>query len=184
MKRHEICSILLWMKHLLISLALLVSLSCWAQREKPVSVRMTGQFDFGVRGMGTNDAGMGVEVALSLFAKKRVQLLTEAHSLFYMGDKSLAIDRDGKELPNGSLHSLQAGPQVFLSKTIAFFATYGLAWHRYQEWTYTLDDGYRLGLTGYFGDQNNFIAQVSWMQVPREEGNIRQFGIGVGYRLL
>lgn len=172
------------MKHLLLLTALLVSLNCWAQREKPVSVRMTGQFDFGVRGMGTNNAGMGASAALSLLAKKRVQLLTEAHSLFYIGDKSLAIDSDGKELPNGSLHSLQAGPQVFLSKTVAFFATYGLVWHRYQERHYTLDDGYRLGLTGFFGDQNNFITQVSWMQVPREEGNIRHFGIGVGYRIL
>ena len=163
---------------------LFVSLSCWAQREKPVSVRMSGQFDFGVRGVGTNDAAMGVAAALSLFAKKRVQLLTEAHSLFYIGDKSLAVDSDGKELPNGSLHSLQAGPQVFLSKTIAVFATYGLAWHSYQERHYTLDDGYRLGLIGYFGHQDNFIAQFSWMQVPLEEGNIRQFGIGFGYRLL
>ena len=172
------------MKHLLTLLTLFVTLSCWAQREKPISVRMTGQFDFGVRGMGTNDAGMGVEAALSLFARKQVQLLTEAHSLFYIGDKSLLVGSDGKELPNAGLHTLQAGPQVFLSKTLALCVTYGLAWHRYQEHHYTLDDGYRVALTGYFGEQNNFITQLSWMQVPREEGNIRQFGIGFGYRLL
>jgi hypothetical protein len=177
-------TILLVMKHLLMIAALFVSLGCWGQREKPISVRMTGQYDFGVRGMGMNDGGMGVDAALSLFAKKRMQLLTEAHSHLYIGDKSFVIDSDGKELPNGSLHSLQMGPQVFLSKTLALSAIYGLAWHRHHQWSYSLDDGYRLALTGYFGDQNNFITQLSWMQVLGEEGNIRHFGIGVGYRLL
>lgn len=172
------------MKPLPLTIALLLSLGSLAQREKPVSLRFTGQFDFSVRGMALNNAGMGVNTGISFFAKKRVNLLTEAHSHWYIGDKQLIIDNDGKALPNGSLHALQAGPQVFLSKTLALSTTYGVAWHRQDEWDYTRDAGYRVALTGYFGDQNNFITQLSWLQVPRPDANIRHWGIGVGYRLL
>lgn len=172
------------MKLLHLCTALLLTLSCFAQREKPVSLRFTGQFDFAVRGMGLNDAGMGVQTAVSFFARKRLQLLAEAGSHWYMGDKSLTLGPDGKALPNGSLHTLQAGPQVFLTPTLALCATYGAALHRHHERDFTLDESYRVGLTGYFGDQNNFITQVSWMQVPGPEVTIRHFGVGVGYRLL
>ena len=172
------------MRFLHLTIALFTTLSCWSQREKPLSIRFTGQFDFAVKGMGGNNAGMGVGTGISFFAKERVQMLTEAHSHFYIGDEQYVTDIEGKELPNGSMHSLQAGPQVFLSKTIALAATYGVAWHRIHQREYTLDDGYRVALTGYFGEQNNFIMQLSWMQVPTGEGNICHFGIGAGYRLL
>jgi hypothetical protein len=172
------------MKLLHLTLALLITLSGYTQREKPLSVRFTGQFDFSVKGMSSNDAGMGVQTGVSFLAKKPVQLLAEAGSHWYMGDQQYVTDTEGHELPNGSLHTLQAGPQVFLSPSLSLCATYGLAWHRQHERDYTLDDGYRIGLTGYFGNGNNFVTQLSWMQVPRPEAPIQHFGIGVGYRLL
>ena len=170
------------MKPLHLLTALLITLNSFAQREKPVSLRFTGQFDFAVRGMGLNNAGMGVQTAVSFFARQPVQFLAEAGNHWYIGDKTLIMDADGKALPNGSLHTFQAGPQVFLTPTLALCATYGVALHRHHERDYDLDEAYRVGLTGYFGDANNFITQLSWMQVP--EANIRHFGIGVGYRLL
>lgn len=172
------------MKPLHLLLALLITLSGYAQRDKPLSLRFTGQFDFAVKGMSQNDAGMGVQTAVSFFTQKRVQLLAEAGSHWYMGDKQYVTDVSGHELPNGSLHTLQAGPQVFFSPSLALFATYGVAWHRQHQRSYTLDDGYRIGLTGYFGEGNNFVTQLSWMQVSRAEAPIQHFGIGVGYRLL
>lgn len=172
------------MRILTLIVATLLSTGCWGQREKPLSVRFTGQFDFAVRGMAMNDAGMGAGVALSLLAQQRVQLLAEGSSHWYMGDKQYVMDREGRELPNGSLHTVQAGPQVFLTKSLALSATYGVAWFRLHDWTYQADDTYRVALTGYFGDHNNFITQLFWMQVPQPEINIRHFGIGVGYRLL
>jgi hypothetical protein len=170
------------MKPLHLFLALLMTLSATAQREKPVSLRFTGQFDFGVRGMSLNDAGMGVQTGVSLFARKQLQLLAEGVSHWYIGDKQYVTDAEGHELPNGSLHTAQAGPQLFLTPTLALCATYGLAWHRQHARDYSVDDVYRVALTGYFGDHNNFITQLSWMQVP--DANVRHFGIGVGYRLL
>jgi hypothetical protein len=172
------------MKPLHLLLALLITLSATAQREKPVSLRFSGQFDFGVKGMSLNDAGLGVQTAVTLLAKNRVNLLAEGGSHWYIGDKQYVMDRDGHELPNGSLHTVQAGPQVFLTNTLALCATYGAAWHRQHERDYSLDDVYRVALTGYFGDHNNFITQLSWMRVPHPETPIRHFGIGVGYRLL
>jgi hypothetical protein len=172
------------MKPLHLLLALLLALSGYAQRDKPVSLRFSGQFDFGVQGMSQNDAGMGVQTAVSFFANRRVQLLAETGSHWYIGDKQYVTDLTGHELPNGSLHTVQAGPQVFLTNSLALCATYGVAWHRQHQRDYTFDDGYRVALTGYFGNTNNFITQLSWMQVPRPETPIRHFGIGVGYRLL
>lgn len=172
------------MRPLTLMVTILLSLSCWGHREKPLSVRFAGQFDFAVRGMAMNDAGMGAMAGLSVFARQRVQLLAEGGSHWYIGDKQYIMDREGRELPNGSLHTVQAGPQVFLTKTLALSATYGVAWFRLHDWDHQADEAYRVALTGYFGDHNNFITQLSWMQVPQPEMTIRHFGIGVGYRLL
>jgi hypothetical protein len=175
------------MKALTVFTLLLLSLGSLAQRQKPVSIRMTGQYTVTVEGIGLNTAGLGIGAAGSFFARKRLQLLTEAYMDRYVGDKVLVLDQQGRPLPDACLLTVHAGPQVFFSRSLALAATYGAAWHRYRERSFTLDHAVRTSITGYFGSSDHFILQAYWTLVPRAYTrgmDIQQVGVGAGYRLL
>lgn len=172
------------MKHLLIGLFCLVATAtAFSQFNKPVSASTTARLSAVINGLATNEAGYGVGVDVAFFSKNRVQLLVESSWDCFIGDKLLVIDPvSGKEARKATVYAFGVGPQVFLSKRLAFSATYGPAWHVLRNIHYSLDDGFKVSLTGFSGNKDHFMAKLFGAAVPTRERTIQYVGLAVGLR--
>lgn len=169
------------MKVIIITIFLLLSLTSFAQSNKPVNLAAIGNFNFKLRGFGTNDAGVGLGLNASFFARHKLQLLAEANAETFFGSKLLIINQEGRENKAPAIYSFTAGPQFFISKNIAFSVTGGSYLHSIEAVGFTNDFGFRFGITGFAGRKRRFVTKLFMTEIPKDY-DIQYFGVGVGYR--
>ena len=170
------------MKSLIISITLFLSLTSYGQLDKSLSLIATGNFDFKTKGLALNDAGFGIGLDASFFSKHKFQLLLETSADRFIGDKDFVTADEGRENKSPAIYSIKAGPQFFISKNIALSATFGPAWHSIQAVGFTRDYGFKFGATGFLGDKRRLVTKIFMVYIPKENLNIRYFGLALGYR--
>lgn len=152
------------------------------QFNKCISANATAHFNIATSGLSPDDAGVGVNLQTSFFAKHKVQLTTEAVSELFFGNKVFYEDPQTGKNAKASMHSIRIGPQVFLTKNIAVAATYGLTWHKIREFDYSADDGYKLSINSFVGKSRRMVAKASFVTIPAESRRIQYLSFGLGYR--
>ena len=125
---------------------------CWfgavAQIDQPVTVSAGVHFNSFVRGIGTNDAGAGLDLRISIFTRHRLHALIDASAARFIGDKRYIVDgTTGEEAVNARLYNLHAGPELFLTKRLAVSISYGCSWHKIRSFDYSTDRTFQYGLT-------------------------------------
>jgi hypothetical protein len=171
------------MRLLLLALLSLTATVSYAQFDKSVSVNATVNFNVALSGLGTDDAGLGINLQTSFFSKKRLQLTTEAVSEAFFGNKVLYEDAQAGKAAKTRLHGFRIGPQVFLTRNIAVSATYGPTWHKVRVFGYTHDYGYKVSVNSFLGAGRRLVARASFVNTYAEVQKLEYLSIGIGYRL-
>jgi hypothetical protein len=143
----------------------------------------TGNFDFKTKGLALNDAGFGIDLSASIFSKYKLQLLLETSTDRFIGDKQFIVADEGRENKSPAIYSIKAGAQYFISRKIAFSTTFGPAWYSIQAIGFTRDYGFQFGVTGFFGDKRRLVTKIFMVDIPKDNLNIRYFGLALGYRI-
>jgi hypothetical protein len=154
----------------------------YGQFDKSFSLMATGNFDFKTKGLALNDAGFGIGLDGSLFSKHKLQLLLETSTDRFIGDKQFILADEGRENKSPAIYSIKVGPQFFISKNIALSTTFGPAWHSIQAIGFTRDYGFKFGATGFLGDKRRLVTKIFMVYIPKDNLNIRYFGLALGYR--
>ncbi|HVG16656.1 MAG TPA: hypothetical protein VM935_16900 [Chitinophagaceae bacterium] len=171
------------MKQVLLIFLSIIQLSCFAQFDKPVTIRATTNFNIALKGLATNDAGIGVGIDASFFSTHKLQVLLETSADWFFGDKLLIIDAStGEKVKSAAVHSLRLGPQFFIHKNLALSITYGPAWSVVQDTDYSLHGGLKYGATGFLGKKRNVIAKLFMVNIPAAEQTIHYLGLAGGFR--
>lgn len=172
------------MKGIFLTVAMLFTLNfCFGQFDKFVTVRATGHLNAVLKGLGLNEVGAGVGLDASLFSKGRLQLLFEGSTNHFLGDKALRIDSfSGKHSMNTAVFDLKVGPQYFITRNIAVAITYGPSWHVFRDFNYTVDDGLKYSVSGFWGPRRKFITRISLSDVPTDRERIKYLSFAAGVR--
>ena len=171
------------MRLLFLALLALSSTVSYAQFDKNVSTNATANFNIALAGLGTDDAGVGLNLQTSFFAKNRLQLTTEAASELFVGNKVYYEDPQTGKNAKTRMHSLRIGPQIFLARNVAISATYGLAWHKVREFDYTLEYSYKVSVNSFLGTNRRLVAKASFVNVQATGQSLQYLSFGLGYRL-
>lgn len=159
-----------------------MAVSCFAQFDKPISIRATGNFNVALRGLGVDDAGVGLGLDASFFSKHRLQALVETSLDHFFGDKSLYIDTlTGKDAKT-NIYNIKAGPQFFITKNFALSATYGPSWYKVRDFDYATDYGFKYSITGFLGKKRHFVAKVFIVDIPAQFQRIQYLGFAAGIK--
>lgn len=170
------------MKPLIITITCFLSATSYGQFDNSLTLMASGNFDFKTKGLALNDAGFGIGFDVSFFSKRKLQLLLETNTDWFIGDKLLQIDSEGRHLTSANIYSIKAGPQFFISKNIALSTTFGPAWHSIKAIGFTRDYGFKFGATGFLGDKRRLVTKIFMVYIPNDNLNIRYFGLALGYR--
>jgi hypothetical protein len=170
------------MKTTITVILIYLSLPTFGQFNKFLTLNANGSFDFKTKGLGTNDAGVGLTLDGTIFANHKLQLLLEASTDGFIGDKLLIVDAQGRSPKSAVIYSMRVGPQFFILKNIAISTTYGPFWHRIRAYEFTNDYGFKFGITTFFGKNRRFTSRVFIVTIPKDIVDIQYFGLGIGYR--
>jgi hypothetical protein len=165
------------------SLFLVIS-SANAQADRFISLRSTILFNFGLKAPSQDDAGIGFQLDVSMFAQKKLNLLVSIHGDRFIGDKSFTFPDVGRVNKGGAIYAVEAGPEYFINRHVAIGVSYGIYWYSFQTVGFSSNDGYRFGFKIFPGKQKSFIMQVARTDIPREVINIRYYSLGLGYRFM
>src|SRR5688500_9448095 len=159
-----------------------VSLSSAAQFDRAVRIAPIINFNVVLNGLGQNDAGMGLGLNASFFAKHKLQLLIESGTDRFIGDKVLRIDPvSGEHARNAIVYNLKAGPQLFISKTLSISITYDPSWYLVRDFGFTTGYGFKYGVSCYVSEGKKLRCGLSMIDVPGEYENIQYAALGIGY---
>jgi hypothetical protein len=156
---------------------------CFGQFDKFVTLRATGHLNVLLNGLGMNEIGAGIGLDASLFSKGRLQMLFEGSTNHFTGDKSLRIDSiTGRHAMNAAVYYFKVGPQYFITRNLAFAVTYGPSWHVSQDFEYTLDNGVKYSITGFWGPRQKVITRMSLSDIPNNKERIKYLSFAAGIR--
>lgn len=159
-----------------------VSFSSAAQFDRSVRITPIINFNVVLNGLGQNDAGMGLELNASFFAKHKLQLLIESGTDRFIGDKVLRIDPvSGEHARNAIVYNLKAGPQLFISKTLSISMTYGPSWYLVRDFGFTTAYGLKYGLSCYVSEGKKLRFSLSMIDLQGVNENIQYIALGIGY---
>ena len=161
----------------------LFSISSTAQFNSPFTIRATPNANIVIEGIGQNDAGLGLSLDGSFFAKHKLQLLVEMNADRFFGDKSHVYNPQGRENKAAVIYSMSAGVQFFIIRQVAISLTYGPAFHSIRAVGFSTDYGFRYGLTGFFGKERRLMPKIYFVNIPTDQLTIQFCGFGFGYRL-
>ena len=170
------------MKTLIILIFCFVSAKSYSQFDKPFSLITSVNLDFKLKGLATNETGVGINIDAILFAKHKLQLLLQTSADQFIGDKSLIIDAQGRENKSATIYTIHAGPQYFVSKRIALSTTIGPAWHSIQAIGFSHDLGFKFAATGFLGPKRKLVTRIFMVNIIKENLNVRYFGLQLGFR--
>lgn len=171
------------MKQLVLILFTITQLSCFGQFDKSITLRATVIFNITLNGLATNNAGVGLGMDASFFSKHRLQALIETSADWFIGDKLLTLDSaTGKSAKSAAVNTIKAGPQFFISKNLALSATYGPTWSVVRDFNYSLDYGFKYGVTGFLGNKRQFMAKVFMVDINTKPQEILYLGFAAGVR--
>jgi hypothetical protein len=172
------------MKLSIFSIVFFLSLSSFAQFDKPFILSATSNFNFKTNGLATNDAGLGLSFDAFFFSKNKLQLLIETSADWFIGDKFLITDANGRNAKGAVIYSIKAGPQFFIIERLALSVTYGPAWHRIRDFEFTTNYGFKYAVTGFLTEKKRFATKLFLVAIPKKDLNIKYFGLSLGYRFL
>ena len=171
------------MKHFLLLLFCLATLSGFGQFNKAVTIRATAHINIVLNGLGTNEAGAGLGLDAALFSKHRLQAIIETSADGFIGDKLLFIDSiTGEQAKAAAVYSVKAGPHFFITPHWAIAVTYGPAWHIVRDFMYTVNGGWKYSISGFFGRQRQLVTKLFLVTIPVQEQGIQYMGIAAGVR--
>ncbi len=173
-----------FMKLSIFSIVFFLSLSSFAQFDKPFILSATSNFTFRTSGLATNDAGLGLNFDGSFLSENKLQLLIETSADWFIGDKLLITDANGRNTKGAVIYSIKAGPQFFILDKLALSITYGPAWHRIRDFEFTTDYGFKSAITGFLTKKKRFVTKLFLVAIPKKDLNIKYFGLSLGYRFL
>ena len=171
------------MKVLLLILSIFSIEFCGAQKVRPVSLEIGGQFNFRTEGLGMNDAGLGFEARALFPAAKRLKLVAETGVNAFIGNKLLIYPGEGRQNETAMDWKFQAGPQVNFSRKIAASFTYGLNHYSYAMPGYDNAGGYTARILGYSGKRNRLVTSLFLSRIHSQTAPIRFMGFNLAYRL-
>jgi hypothetical protein len=172
------------MKSLIIIIFCFLSTKSYCQFDKPFSLITSVNLDFKLKGLATNEAGLGINIDAILFAKHKLQLLVETSGDQFIGDKTYIVDAQGRENKTATIYTINAGPQFFVSKTFALSTTTGPAWHSIEDIGFTRDYGFKFAVTGFLGHKRKLVSRIFMVNILKNNLNIQYFGLQLGFRLL
>ena len=170
------------MKITITAILIYLSLPTSGQSNKFLTLNANIAFNFKTKGLGTNDAGVGFALDGTIFANHKLQLLIEASTDDFFGDKLFIVDAQGRNTKSAVIYSMRVGPQLFILKNIAISTTVGPFWHRVRAYEFTNDFGFKFGITTFFGKNKRFNSRFFMTTIPKEIVDIQFFGLGIGYR--
>lgn len=172
------------MKTLIILFFCSISTKSYCQFDKTFSLITSVNLDFKLKGLATNEAGLGINIDAILLAKNKLQLLLETSADKFIGDKTLIIDAQGSETKNAAIYTINAGPQYFVSKRIAFATTFGPAWHAIEASGFTQDYGFKFAATAFLGPKRKLVTRIFMVDILKDDLNIQYFGLQFGFRFI
>ena len=166
---------------------IITSLLCWlnglAQIDQPVTVSAALHLNSFVKGIGTNDAGAGLDFSISIFTPHRLHALIDASAARFIGDKRYIVDgTTGEEAVNARLYNLHAGPELFVTKRLALSISYGCSWHKIRAFDYSTDRGLKYGLTTWLGKQRSIVGKIFLVSINAPNRRMQYLATGLGYR--
>ena len=172
------------MKVLLLTLSVLSIGFCNAQKVHPVSLEFGGQFNFRTRGLGMNDAGLGLETRVLFPVAKRLKLVAETGVNVFIGNKLMIYPGEGRQNETAMNWKFQAGPQVNISRKLAVSFTYGLNHYSFAMVGYDNTGGYTTRLLGYLGKRNRLVTSLFVSGIHSNSTPIRFWGFNLACRIL
>ena len=161
---------------------LLIAATAMAQRK--FSLATSTNFSFAARGLGTNDAGIGITVHPNYVLKEKLQLRGEASLDHFIGNKLLFVDPLGNPYTgNPTLVGFKAGPEYLLSPNLSFAALYGfVSYHYFDE---KIQSGNaKLLLNAHLGQKKKTILSLYYSTLTGKGSGVQFWGTSIGYRFL
>lgn len=157
---------------------------CTVQGQKNYSLSTSIHFDFGTKGLSTNDAGIGLGVHSNFFSKKKLQVRTEAAVDHFIGNKLLYIDNLGNHYNgNPTMISLKAGPEIFIFKNISVAGLYGVVGYKWFA-DKMRSDVLKLLITAYPEKLKRSLFSFYYSPIPQHRTKVHFFGVSLGYTVL
>lgn len=155
-----------------------------AVAQKNYSLIASGNFDFLLSGLGTNDAGIGLALHSNFFTKQRLQLKSEASLDYFGGSKLLMIDSMGNHYGNNpTMIGVKAGPDFRITKKISVSALYGFV--RYKWFADEIySESIKVALTVQPPRHKNMQIGFHFTKMPVTRLDIHYFGVSVGFRII
>lgn len=152
-----------------------------ANSQKSYSLSASGNFDFLVSGLGTNNGGLGIIVHSNFFTKDKLQLGAEVSLDQFLGSKLLMVDSLGNNYGNTpAMLSLKLGPEFFITKNTSLAALYGYT--QYNWFDATIRSGsLKFSLTTHPRKHPKMLIGFSFTKMT---GGVHFFAISVGSKIL
>jgi hypothetical protein len=110
----------------IVIVSLLVAISpANAQGDRFVSLRSTIHFNFALKAPSQDDAGIGLQLDMSMFAHHKLNLLVSVLGDRFIGDKLLTSPDVGRVNKGGAINAVEAGPEYFINRHVAIGVGYG-----------------------------------------------------------
>ena len=166
-----------------ICLAFLLIIFLDAQSQKNYSLLASANFSFLTNGLANNDAGIGLSVRGNAFAKKRLQLRTDASLDHFIGDKLCYIDAFGGNCypSNPTMFNLATGPEFFMRR-VSIAALYGYV--TYQLFDYKVHSGnLKLALAVRPPKHNKMSIGAQFTTLTGKYSDVHFWGVNVGFKI-
>lgn len=170
------------MKLFVVLICCLFSGYSYTQFNKQVSLVASTNFNFRTRGLGLNDAGLGLNVNAIVFAKHKLQLLLETSVDAFIGSKAFSYLDEGRLNKTPLFYTLKAGPQFFLFKHLALSATAGPASYSFESVGFMTACAFKFAVTGFLGQEKRLATSVILVKIPNKNIDIQYLGFQIGYR--
>lgn len=152
-----------------------------AQSQKNYSLSTSVNFSFLTEGVTLNDAAIGLSLHGNAFAKKRLQLRTDASLDHFIGNKLCYIDPSGGCYPDPTMFNLAMGPEFFMRR-VSVAALYGYI--TYRLYGYKVHSGnLKLALAVRPPKHDKMSIGVQFTTLTGKYSDVHFWGVKVGFKI-
>lgn len=153
-----------------------------SQAQKSLSAGIAGNFSFGVKGFGVNDAAFGATLHGS-WRTSRLGLRIETGVDKFIGDKLLFIDSVGNHYGrNPALKNVKLGPEFYITQNVLLTALYGRYWYTLVDKN-RAQDGIKFALHLHPHKGGRFFAGLQFTKLFGSATPVQFYGLSAGVRV-
>jgi hypothetical protein len=151
--------------------------------QKNYSLTASANFSFLTNGLANNDAGIGLSVRGNAFAKKRLQLRTDASLDHFIGDKSCLLNPSGGcYTSNPTIFNLATGPEFFIRR-VSIAALYGYVTYKFFDFR-VHSGNLKLALAVRPPKHNKMSIGANFTTLTGKYSDVHFWGVSVGFKIL